>query len=391
MSSRAFSSVVLNELLKEIEQIEEGIGLDDEKWAAAMTTKHSRAIQEEPVVYLTEEDNFLARQYLARYKELGMDLADRATRFIRDKHAADIREYLKTKHENQSALIEHDSTEDNQYFLPSDDRAPTCFEEWFAVTEVWRLTLAMKEIPFQDAAFGTPECLLSPLPKPWEDKLNECMQITDGSAILPVPKGYGLSITRHDLNSILPTSDANTDLSGLLSDTIRDQWFRILISYRNQRKPGSTVVVPSDSLDLAAATPQEVSEKAMLVNADIDMILFPTVIKEQDHCILLAACPQRRAIAVYDSLGPESTKALQKKRPWIKEGEVQLEEAVWEVMWLQCTLQGEEAASGVFMFITALLLCRNKTLVGGYSKDDSLFLRRYIAAVICMGELPEDF
>ncbi|KAL9134212.1 MAG: hypothetical protein Q9175_004606 [Cornicularia normoerica] len=389
MNSQGFSSLVLRELLKEIEQIGEGIGLDDEDWAEAMATKYHHAIQEQPVVFLTEKEISQVRVYLARYKVSGLDLADRATHFIRSQHAAEIRMFLKSKHENQPASVEPHSTASPHDSLPSDNGAPTCFKEWSAVTKVWRLTLAMTEIPFQDAAFGTPDCVLSPLPKLWEDKLNECMQITDASAILPVPKGFGLSLTRRAFDSILPTSDVNGNLAGLLHDTVIDRWFKILLSHQNQGKPGKTVFIHSDSLDLAAAAPQEVAEKAMLVNADIELMLFPTVIKDQDHCILVAVFPQLHAVTVYDPLGPESTKVLQEKRPWIKEGCVKPGEEMWEVVWFECPQPGEEAACGVFMCINALFVSLRKDPLGNYTKEDTLFLRQYIAAVICKGELPQ--
>lgn len=388
MSSHIFSSLVLRELIKKIEQIGEGIRFSDEEWAETMATKYHEAIQEQPVVDLTEKEYTQATVYLAWYKASGIDVADRATQFIRGKHAAEIRQVLKARHDDRMVLSEHDSGEDIQYSLPSNDGTPTCFEEWFAVTQVWRLTLAMKEISFQDAATGTSDGFLNPLPNPWEEKLNECMQITDASAIVPAPRGYGLPLTRRDINSVLPTSDHNTYLSGLLNGAIINRWFRILVSHRNQRKPDSTLAIHPYSLDLATATPQEVAAKAILVNADLDMILFPTVIKEQDHCILLVAFPKKHMVLIYDSLGPNSTKVLQKKRPWVKEGRPELGKVPWEVQWAECPQQGEEDACGVFMFINALFLCSEKDPIDGYSQQDVLFLRRYIAAVICMGELP---
>lgn len=389
MSSHAFSSLIMCELLKEIKQTTgESVCSHDEEWAEAMATFHRREIQEQPVVYLTEIEYSQVREYLAWYKESGLDVADKATQFIRGEHAAEIRDFMKAKHCNRPVLSEHDSTEDMQYSLPSDDGVPTCFEEWFAVNQVWRLTLALKEIPFEDAAVGTPNCLLSSLPKPWEEKLNECLQITDDSATVPAPRGYGLPLTRRDISSVLPTSDDSTDLSGLLSGAILDRWFRILVSHRNQRKPGSTVVINSDSLDVATATPQEVAANATLVNEDLEVIFFPTVIKEREHCILLVAFPRKHLVTVYDSLGPKSTRVLQKGRPWVKEGHPEQGTVPWEVQWVECPQQGEEDASGIFMLINALFLCLDKDPVGGYSQQDVLFLRRYIAAVICMGELP---
>lgn len=389
MSARALSSLVLRELLKEIEKIREGITRPDEDWAEAMAVNYSRATQEQPVVYLTKEENDQTRKYLAWYKACGLDVADRATRFIRAKHATEIREFLKTESDYQPVSMEHDAIENIQHSLPRDNGTPTCFKEWFAVNQVWRLTLAMTEITLQDAAFGTPECCVDPLPKPWEDKLDECMQITDASTKLPIPRGGGLPITRHDLNTVLPTSYVDADLSGLLSNATIDAWFRILLSFRDQRQPGRTVVIHPDSLDLVAATPQQVTENAMLVNPKIEMVLFPIVIKERDHCILVVAFPKKHMVAVYDSLGSKSSKVLQKSRLWIERKDPQLGEMLWKVWWMDCPLQGEEVACGVFMCMNALFVCVDKDTQEQYSRRDTLFLRRYIAAVICMGKLPE--
>ncbi|CAF9943137.1 MAG: hypothetical protein ALECFALPRED_010691 [Alectoria fallacina] len=384
MSLRAFSSIVLRELIKEIEKLREGLFLQDADWAAAATRQYHEAIQEQPLVYLTEEDYELVIEYLAWYKSSGLDVAARATQFIRGNHAAEIIAFLKTKYDGMAWNDDYISY-DIQHPLPSNnDGVPTCFKEWLAIAQVWRLTLAMPETPFQFAESG--DCLLSPLPKLWEDKLDQCMQITDASGIVPAPIGYGLRLTRRDINSILPESDASTDPSGLLTGTLIDRWFRMLVSHRNQRKPRCTVYIHPDSLDLFTATPQEVAERTMMVSADIDMILFPTIITTQDHCVLLVALPQKHVIAVYDSLGYESTRKLQSA--WVKGNSSESETECWEVQWVECPRQGEEDACGVFMFTNALFLCSEKDPLDGYSQEDVFFLRRYIAAVICMGELP---
>lgn len=388
MSSHAFSSLILRDLIKEIEQLLEGIVLEDEEWAEAMTLIHHRALEEQPLVYLTQEDYLRARLYLDMYKTYGLDIPNRATQNIRDKHAADIREFLRTKHNDKSTSTEHDSPEDTQCSLPSNDGAPTCFKEWFAVNQVWRLTLAMTEVPFQDAAFGTPTCPLRRLPEPWEDKLNECLQITQASAVVSIPIGYGLPVTRRDLNSILPTSEVDSDLSGMLKPAILDRWFGILVSFCDRLNLNRVIFIQPDSLELADSTPQEIAENAALADPELDMVLFPTIIKEADHCILAVAMPKKEYIAVYDSLGFESTTVLQKTRSWIKERLIEPEKGIWEVVWFECPQQGEEDACGVFMFINALLVSLDKDPEGSFAKEHTLFLRRFIAAVICMGKLP---
>ena len=404
MSPRLISSIILRDIIEEIEQVGKGrhlgemitplerITLDDEDWAETVAKKYHRALQEHPVVVLTEEENSQAREYLARYKEVGLDIPERATQSIRGNHAIEIRNFLKAMHydEPQYSLWESSGgIWDVWDFLPHDNQDPACFKEWFAVIQVWRLTLAKAEIPFKDAAIGTSACVLGSLPKLWEDKLDECMQITSASAIIPTPRGRGLPVTRHDLNSVLPTLNISPDSPGLVTDTIIDRWFQILTSRRDQRKRGSTVFIHPDSLELAAATPQEVAENMLLVDADIEMILFPTVIKEQDHCILFVALPQSHVIVVYDSLGPESTKRLQKNLSWIKETGLKPETRFWEVTWMKSPKQGQADACGVFMLINAMLIAEGRDPDGGYSQEDAMFLRRYIAAVICMGELPE--
>ena len=390
MSTCLFSSLILCELIKEIEHAGDVSRPINESWAETMAAMYCLELEEQPVVYLSARENFQTRQYLAWYKDSNLNLADRAVRFIRGNHAAEIREFLKSKHDGWPVLAEHERVEDTHYPFPSNPGAPTCFKEWFAVAIVWRLTRALIEISLQDAAVGTSESLIGPLPLVWVEKLDECMQITEASAVIPTPKGWGIPLRRRDINSLLPASDIEADESGLLTDGIITSWFQILLSHREQSLPGSTVMIPPDSLELAAATPQEVSEKAILVNADIETILFPTVIKEQGHCILLVAYPKKKVLTVYDSLGYDSTKELRKNRPWIKEN-YRPKEGDWEVIWIECPHQGEEVACGVFMLINALFAVLIKDTAGGYSAEDSMFLRRYIAAVICMGKLPERF
>ena len=110
------------------------------------------------------------------------------------------------------------------------------------------------------------------------------------------------------------------------------------------------------------------------------------------------AFPQKHVMEVYNSLGLSSTRGLQKDCPWLKEdcseqgkeapAEQETVTVPWDVQWCECPPQGEEDACGIFMLINALFVCLDKDPEGGYSQQDVLFLRRYIAAVICMGELP---
>ena len=389
MASHVFSSIILRELIKEIEQLGEGVLPSNEEWGEAMATVYGRELQEQPLVYLTDGENFQTREYLFWYKEVGLDLAERATRYIRGSHATEIRKFLKSKHDGWLVTAEHERMEETVYPLPNDGGAPASFKEWFAVTLVWRLTLAMTEISFQDAAIGTSQSIIGHLPTAWKQKLDECMQITDASAVVPAPRNWSFAFKRRDIDSILPISYNDTNPSGLVNDAIMKSWFQILLSHRNERYPGTTVNIFPDSLDIAGATPREVAEKAVLVNADIEMILFPTVIKEQDHCILVVVYPQKKVVAVYNSLGHDSTKALTKNRPWLKERYRPTVEDPWETFWIECPHQGEEVACGVFMLINALFAALIKNPADAYSAEDSLFLRRYIAAVICMGKLPE--
>ena len=371
--------------------LEKGLTFEDEEWAEAVTKKHYRALHDHPVVVLTERENAQARGYLARYKEVGLDIPDRATSLIRDKHAGEIRDFLKAKHNDQpenTVWAIPGMTWDIWDSPPFENGDPTCFKEWFAVIQVWRLSLAMAETAFPDAAIGTPECLLRSLPQLWEDKLDECMRITNPSAIIPAPRGQGLPITRADLNSVLPTWNASPYSSGLITNTNIDRWFQILKSHRDQSKRGSTVIVHPDSLELAGAAPPQITYNTLQVDPHIDMILFPTIIKERDHCVLAVAHSQSRVMVVYDSLGPESTKIVQKTHPWIREARPKREIWGWEMEWKKCPRQDEADLGGVFMLINALFVGEGKEPDGMYSQEDAMFLRRFIAAVICMGELP---
>ena len=391
MPTRVFSSLILREILKEIDEVGDGIEIDrvtSEDWAEAIAEMYSQEMEHQPIVYLTETENDQAHMHLVHYKDRGVDLAERATHHIRGFHAAQIRAYLEDNHRGWPLMALQEKVEAEYYPFPSDDKAPSCFKEWFAVATVWRLTLAMPQITFQDAMIGTANSLLSPIPRLWEEKLEECMQVTDASAVLPAPRSGYLSLKRCDLDSVLPWSYIEADESGLLTNNIITSWFQILLSHRNKTKPGCTVVIPPDSLDLGGATPGEICVKAMLVNKDLDMVLFPTVIKERNHCVMVVAYPKQFVLTVYDSLGHANTKRLQKHLPWIKE-HYRPKEHEWEVIWIECQKQKDEVASGVFMLINALFAVWIRDTVNRYFPEDSMFLRRYVAAIICMGELPD--
>ena len=388
MCRNLFSSLILREIIKEIGFIKEGVFSEIQRWAETMTMTYGQELEEHPVLYLTETEDYQARQYLITFKRNKIDVAENAINLQRGKHATEIMEFLKTRHGGWPVFAKHESVKEDHYTFPRDGRAAACFKEWFAVISVWRLTLAMPGITYQDATIGTAEILISSLPEPWEEKLEECLKVTEASAIVPAPKGWDLPLRRRDIDSILPSENLDTHESGLLTNGIISSWFQCLLARRERSRPDDTVFIPPDSLDLVGSTPQEVAEKKVMVNAKIKMVLFPTVIKEQDHCLLVIAYPQKKVVTVMDSQGSESTKRLQQDRPWLKE-ERHPKDGDWMVIWTECPHQGEEVAGGVFMLINALFLIMVKTPVGGYTHQDATFLRRYVAAVVCMGELPE--
>ena len=361
----------------------------DEQWAKTIETDHGQELQEHPVIFLTIEEEDEARAYLSWFKESDIRIADDATRVVRGTHVAEIIEFLKVTHNAHAAGAEHSSTGDERIPLPSNYRTPTCFDEWYIVTSTWRLTLAMADISYHDAAFGTDDCRISPLPEEWVEKLNDCLKITNASAVIPAPRGPNLPLKRRHLDSILPASDDGTDLSGLFDGIVIDVWCYILLQNRNRRKPGCTVMIPPHSLDLITATPTDIAKNIASVDKRVDMILFPTIIKERDHCILVVAYPQKQLIAVYDSLGTKSTKALRKTHPWLLVDPGDPEKDLWQVSWMESQLQGGEHACAVFMFINAMCVVLGRKPAEIYTSRDTLFLRRFIAAVICKGELPE--
>lgn len=367
----------------------------EEEWVHAMTDKYYRTVLEQPVVWMTEGDRFSAGEYLAKFENKGVSVADTATKLDRSKHAADIRKFLKANHDDPPPWMYRGRAENIQDSLPCDDGAPTSFKEWFAVYAVWRMTRALKEVSFQVAAYGRFDCLINSLPKPFEDKLDECLRITDASAIIPAPNGHGLPITRKAINSVLITSDDDTSVPGFVSNDVIDRWFHILVSERNRHKPGSTVFIHPQSLELVGTTHQKVAENRALIDRDVDTVLFPTMFPggDEEHCVLLVAFPKRRTIGIYDPRGSGSAKRLRENHSWVEKaqpGESALI-APWVIrlMEMDNPMQLEDDACGVFMLINALCLCLAKTPYHTYNQDDVMFLRRYIAAVICMGELPE--
>ena len=388
MCPKLFSSLIMRELIKEIGLLKEGVFSKIQRFADTMTRMYSQELEEHPVLYLTEPEDYEARQYLSFFRMNEIEVAKGATNLVRGEHAAEIREFLNSRHDGWPVFAKQESVEEDHYPFPRDDRAPASFKEWFAVTCVWRLTLAMPEISYQDATIGRAQSPIHPLPRLWKEKLEECLKVTEASAIVPVPKGWDLPLRRRDIDSILPAANLDIHESGLLTNGIINSWFQILLARREQSKPGCTVFVPPDSPDVAGSTPMEVAEKKVMVNAEIDMVLLPTVIKEEDHCLMVVAYPQKNVVAVMDSQGSESTKRLQMDRPWLRE-ERQPKDGDWEVVWIECPYQRAEVACGVFMLINALFLIEVKDPARGYSHLDATFLRRYVAAVICMGKLPD--
>lgn len=388
MSPKLFSSLVLRQIIKEIGLFEGGVFLKRHSWAETMTTTYGQEMEEHPVLYLTESEASEARKYIAVLELKKVDVVETATYLVRAKHATDIRVFLNTRHDGWPVFAEHESgetVEEDHYTFPKDDRAPACFKEWFAVTNVWRLTLGLPGISYQDALIGTAGSVIHPLPEQWEEKLEECLKVTEASANIPVPRCWDLPLKRRDLDSILPTENE----SGLLTNGIIDSWFRILLEHREQRRPGCSVYIPPDSPDLAGSTPQDVAENKVMVDAKIDQVVFPTVIKEHDHCILVVVMTKRKAILVLDPLGKESTERLEEDRPWIKEDR-QPKDGDWEVAWIPSPHPRAEASSGVFMLINSLSLITIANPAQMYTHQDTTFLRRYIAAVICMGKFPEE-
>ena len=390
MSLKPFSSLILRELIKEIGCLNEGVNRPITQWAETMTTTCGQELEEHPVVYLTESEDYEARKHLSHFKKSRkIDVAENAINVVRGKHAAEIREALKKRHHGWPVFAEHEGTEEGPYTFPMDDQAATSFNEWFAVTSVWRLTLAMPDISYQSATIGTATCRIKPLPLPWKESLDECLKVTEASAIVPVPKCWDLPLRRRDIDSILPTENLETHETGLLTNGIISSWFQILVAHREQSRPGCTVFIPPDSLDMVGSKPWQVAQRKWIMNAKIDMVIFPTIVKEQDHCVLVVAYPRKKIVAVLDSKGNESTSRLQEDRPWIEQKHSQRSDD-WQVTWLECPHQKAEGACGIFMLINALCLIMIKAPTIMYTCHDAMFLRRYVAAVICMGKLPDE-
>ena len=103
MPLHAFSSLILREVIREIGMVGDGIHLADQDWAGAIDVEYGLAIKMQPVVFLAPEESEKAIVYLSYFKYTGLDLVERATHLRRDKHAADIRAFLKTKDESQGS------------------------------------------------------------------------------------------------------------------------------------------------------------------------------------------------------------------------------------------------------------------------------------------------
>ena len=327
------------------------------------------------------------------YKAGDVNIAEQATRFTRGKHAADVRAFLRAERGDQVVLLDDDTMEEVHYYLPRDDRPPTCFKEWFAVHSVWRLTYALAELSYPDAAFGSAECQFKPLPTLWTQKLDECLGITEPSAKIPATKWFGLPLRRCNLDSILPGLELDINESSLVDSAIMDAWFRALLKHDKR----IISYIPPNSLELAGCTPQEVAERperAELEHPKHEMMFFPTIVPEHDHCVLIVAHPQTHRMTVYDPKISNTLPILAKDRTWLKRyfGQLSAKEwksSAWEVAWVDCPDADEEGASGVFMLVNALFALSGKEPMKYYSRSDILFLRRYIAAVVCMGELPQ--
>lgn len=390
MQLTLFSSLILRELIKEIGNLREGVHQEIQIWADKMTTMCKQELEEQPVLYLSVSEVDQANEYLNRFRrKMRIDVAENATKLVYGKHVAEIREFLKTKHDGWPVFAQHGQEEDVHYNFPKDDRAPASFKEWFAVTSVWRLALAMPEISYQQATMGTAESLVSPVPESWEEKLEECLRVTEGSAFAPVPKGWDLPLRRRDIDSLLPAENLDSPETGLLTNGIISSWFRILVARREQSQPGCTIFIPPDSLDMVGSTPRVVAEKNLLVNRAIDMVLIPIIIQEQGHCVLVVVYPRKKTVAILNSRGFGSNIQLQQQRPWMKEKHLAKFDD-WETIWVECPHQERENACGVFMLINALCLIMVKDTATMYTHQDSMFLRQYVAAVICMGKLPGD-
>ena len=389
MCPRLFSSLVMLALIKAIGGDKDST-VTDEEWAGAMETEHGQELQEQPAIFLTEKEDDRARVYLALYKKSGINIADEATRAIRQTHVAEILDFLNTTQDDSEARTDHGPKPEEQVGFLSNYKMPTSFDEWYIVASIWRLTRIVAHISYQDAAFGTGDCCIGSLPKEWVEKLNECMEITDASAVIPAAKGPNLPLRRRHLESILPASHDDNDLSGYFDGILIDVWCQILLLHRERLKPGRTLMIPPYSLEAVTETPIGIAMNAMSVNDRIDMILIPRIIKEHDHCILAVAYPQSHSLDIYDSLGSKSTKVLQKDSDWYRQDPGDPQKDVWQVTWIDCPLQGGECASVIFMFINAMCVILDQDPADRYGPRDTLFLRRFIAAVICIGRLPDN-
>lgn len=167
----------------------------------------------------------------------------------------------------------------------------------------------------------------------------------------------------------------------------------VIAAARNQRiGNSSTLVVYSYVVGDLKATDAKASAKEVGIEAatlpTIDTILFPLHVNK-NHWQLVVAFPETRSLVMYDSrLSGQGKQQLVAVRDWIKAAVREAKSVAWDMQEAVCPQQTDDSNCGVFVCINALIVTLEGEPNGWYSHEDSAYLRRFVAAVICKGGYP---
>ena len=366
---KPFSSSVLRELLKKIR--DRKMQSPAQKWASHIENTHAVELIEEPCVMLPSDEFEQAHRYLnIVYKAVGEDLVKAFSGPTKDTHLAKFKQPQATLPD--SAAI-HETMEVGT-IAHRDARNE-----------------AKVDLPIVKM-HSTPA--IASLPSPWQHTLNNILSRTNCSET--VAHYNQVPITRADIATIVPTREMErakyNSPKGWVNDSMIDIFLRIVSAARNKRdRKQSTVVINSFVVQKLHHTDPKASAKKAGLDisslSSIDLILFPTHFG--GHWILIVASPQTRTLENYDSMKTGKTSPLAAVHRWIRDATGESWSGEWHVKEPDCPQQLDGSICGICVCVNALLVAIGFETSGAYSpREDDEALRRFVAVVVCKGELP---
>lgn len=380
--SRHLSTTFVTEILIETQKSENEFTRRDLHWVQAFEEKRIADLEGRKVILVKKEEAERLYALDTELQKRGINVMakvlGKSKRIFDSKHYTAVKKIFGGTSDNIRAIVADGGMEDIQLYRDflSTAESTLSFSEWHEITTAYRVRAPWVTVAAPKGESELSTCLLNDVPTWWKEDLSEKLAIKDPGEVL-VTSLNERDITREEISALVP--DKAMDISGgWLNFVIVDAYFQILA---NSAPTNTGVIYVAGFVLGKLAKP---SKAAIVANA----ILLPLYLEGSRHWVLFLIGFARKTMIYMDSLGTGMQDTVEKVLTWVQELMGESHRESWTVMQKECPVQAEEASCGVCMCINAVLSSQEGDVSTAYSAKDIPWLRRWIAAIICQGQLP---